>query len=1197
MADTKSSPPTDAAAPPTGFSYAQAAKRKSQSLQPTSHAATNAHEVAETLKEATSETPIKNWAEEAETSLEAAKKDMTHGTAALESTSSAKERPQPSQTPSESQATVVSNISTPEFGVSSTSTLAEKEDVSSIPNTSSESTWENKSQASNSAERSSGTQKDFRRASEDVAKESTSLKEAPPPQINVWQQRAKEQQAAKAAVQPAKGTSLTHAAAEPNNKARDSTPRDATRPEPRRKARSASADHETTNAIRGKDRKRSVEASGKSRDDGKTPHYRRASRIDNEAERSSARKTGPKSSLSEQEGSTTSVEPPSVRDETSWPAMGANTPEEKPRKPQEKDEKERTPATSAKSHGKQGWVQMPIPQTNYLFDTPLPNTGARRGGRGGGRGARENGGRGGPSVVNGSTRNERPAGSDNAAPNSEASSSASKRDKPEADISGNPDTVARKGSGKESVDFQSTDAPSLSASLSLKSSTQAGVEPGDKGAQTTKESQSVHSFQPRQAGAPKWRQSQRNEDIEIDRRRESGAEAKRESRRHSIATQHEGEQAFIFVGNWDDSVQLESIVRRADHRWMLTYLVEYRERRVAGTADSVPGSRYEKFERRDDYSRPSWKEAGHESFPSRSTGRGRGRGSRRGAFAHGFHQNNHNGPSGMHGQSYAYQTSPSFQQHYGNSSQSQRGYRGPRSQSMANGEFARTTGSYAGGPGQLPQLQTYADSTPYEYQMMQPMSAMAWQPPMEAFPPVSGVIQQLEYYLSLENMLKDTFLRSHMDSKGYLDLEVVANFPRLKGNDMELIKLGCYMSSEIDLRVDANGKNKIRKSSGWEQWVLDMEQRQPSAQNDGSEQLQTPPRPQPAPMYYDAYPIGPQSPISPGHVPSGHNGYAMSNSHQAMGRMSLPGYPFSAPPDFTHHNEGFPERFIPGDSATLVQGGESQQQDQATDNSGTDPVSQDPDPFPDERIPGLNVVYRMQNANSARAPFHSHESRTFSNGSIDGGNVISEARNGSERQPSLGNGGGSYDGENGVSHHTRTSSPTSSSPQRADSPQNIEVLWVKDSTAPVDRFPQDTQTEPYTILHVNALADRYSENIEPCSKNMLVLYQFWSHFLIRNFNTIMYDEFRRFAFEDDARGSTTGISHLIEFYGKSLSSQFIIRECVARDYAALAKEDGDSGRLTFQQLRKQWRDGALNIKNRKQISEYIDKELKAELEK
>ena len=114
---------------------------------------------------------------------------------------------------------------------------------------------------------------------------------------------------------------------------------------------------------------------------------------------------------------------------------------------------------------------------------------------------------------------------------------------------------------------------------------------------------------------------------------------------------------------------------------------------------------------------------------------------------------------------------------------------------------------------------------------------------------------------------------------------------------------------------------------------------------------------------------------------------------------------------------------------------------------------------------------------------------------------------------------------------------------------------------------------------------------------MLVLYQFWSHFLIRNFNTIMYNEFRKYALEDATKGSTIGINNLIEFYGKSLSSQFAIRDRVARHYIGLVKdEDRDSDRSAFHQLRKQWRDGALNMKNRKRISDHVDRELRDELE-
>ena len=249
-------------------------------------------------------------------------------------------------------------------------------------------------------------------------------------------------------------------------------------------------------------------------------------------------------------------------------------------------------------------------------------------------------------------------------------------------------------------------------------------------------------------------------------------------------------------------------------------------------------------------------------------------------------------------------------------------------------------------------------------------------------------------------MLKDTFLRSHMDSKGYLDLEVVANFNRLKGYDMEMIKLGCYESLEIDFRVDADGKYKIRKSHGWEQWVLDMDKRQPNAQNEGSDQLTTPPRPQPPQLFFDPFQYGAQPPTSPGHVPSGHGGYTMGGPYPPTSRTSVHSYPCSAPPEFLNPSDVFPEQ-RPQEDVSYCGPNESQQQEQQTSaNPDSGPRQQEPDSFPDDKIPGLNVVYRVSDANNDRAPYHSQETRTFSNGSIDGGAIASESRRSSELQSS-----------------------------------------------------------------------------------------------------------------------------------------------------------------------------------------------------
>ena len=113
---------------------------------------------------------------------------------------------------------------------------------------------------------------------------------------------------------------------------------------------------------------------------------------------------------------------------------------------------------------------------------------------------------------------------------------------------------------------------------------------------------------------------------------------------------------------------------------------------------------------------------------------------------------------------------------------------------------------------------------------------------------------------------------------------------------------------------------------------------------------------------------------------------------------------------------------------------------------------------------------------------------------------------------------------------------------------------------------------------------------------MDVLYQFWSHFLIRNFNTDMYNEFRQLAFEDAENGSQTGKSNLLKYYGNALSNQDPIRSRVARHYIHLAKsEEGQEERPATAQLRTTWKAGSLNMQNRKIIREYMDQAFEAAL--
>ncbi|KAF2447411.1 hypothetical protein P171DRAFT_224552 [Karstenula rhodostoma CBS 690.94] len=92
--------------------------------------------------------------------------------------------------------------------------------------------------------------------------------------------------------------------------------------------------------------------------------------------------------------------------------------------------------------------------------------------------------------------------------------------------------------------------------------------------------------------------------------------------------------------------------------------------------------------------------------------------------------------------------------------------------------------------------------------------------------------------------------------------------------------------------------------------------------------------------------------------------------------------------------------------------------------------------------------------------------------------------------------------------------------------------WVKDNDAPVDVAPPGCFHESYAVLRLKALYQRQQSAPGVCSYNTSVLYQFWSHFLVRNFNIRMYDEFHLFALEDSHNKLLeVGVSNLIKFYG------------------------------------------------------------------
>jgi la-related protein 1 len=111
------------------------------------------------------------------------------------------------------------------------------------------------------------------------------------------------------------------------------------------------------------------------------------------------------------------------------------------------------------------------------------------------------------------------------------------------------------------------------------------------------------------------------------------------------------------------------------------------------------------------------------------------------------------------------------------------------------------------------------------------MASMPWTPTL-----CSLLTYPSEYYFSLENLIKDMYLRKQMDSQGFVFFSVIAGFNRIKQltTDHNLIKLVCYQSRNIVFRIGNDGQERLRPVENWEQWVLPMGQRDKLAQNDGS---------------------------------------------------------------------------------------------------------------------------------------------------------------------------------------------------------------------------------------------------------------------------------------------------------------------------------------------------------------------------
>ncbi|QPC75802.1 hypothetical protein HYE68_006554 [Fusarium pseudograminearum] len=227
----------------------------------------------------------------------------------------------------------------------------------------------------------------------------------------------------------------------------------------------------------------------------------------------------------------------------------------------------------------------------------------------------------------------------------------------------------------------------------------------------------------------------------------------------------------------------------------------------------------------------------------RPEGRGeRGRGGYRGRGHHGHSQSQHAiSGSGYHGQgassSRTQGYSPPMRQggHGGAFAPSQRG----RGRNGANSYHRMSAPS---GGNRMPVVQP--PFAPFDCTMAMPMDmAMPIDPALMQgqINPflLSALKSQVEYYFSIENLVKDTYLRRHMDSQGFVSLHFVFSFRRLRDMTGEInhVRLACEDSTEIDFAVADDGIELLRRRDGWQNFVLPIGERDEMARRQGPSQV------------------------------------------------------------------------------------------------------------------------------------------------------------------------------------------------------------------------------------------------------------------------------------------------------------------------------------------------------------------------
>ncbi|KAK1757613.1 La-related protein 1A [Echria macrotheca] len=359
--------------------------------------------------------------------------------------------------------------------------------------------------------------------------------------------------------------------------------------------------------------------------------------------------------------------------------------------------------------------------------------------------------------------------------------------------------------------------------------------------------------------------------------------------------------------------------------------------------------------------------------------------------------------------------------------------------------------------------------------------------PPYGFPDAYTIIrQQVEYYFSVDNLCKDMHLRKQMDSQGFVPLQTIAGFKRMRevAKDPSSIRAALTYSELLDYVRGEDNVERLRIRDKWQNFVLPLSDRFESAQNDGPSGYTL--------LNHPMYSMGL---------------YGPSYMHTGFAPPPTGVYPYI--PDEQMHPSGYTNGF-PYEHAMNGTGGlNGYRHRPETQLSAGVPEYSPPDSpltlesltnFSDEQVENLMVVVDF-------------EKKDIPSASGINGNAIQ-----SEDDAAHGSVNGVSEGGDGASHLLTSRSVSETSVSEPAGPSS------------------NTRGRPYNEIKQEALEARSNAQPGETPWPMRELYRFWSKMLVNDFNSNVYTEFRTLALEDASRDvpAKCGMEYLLQFYNRLL---------------------------------------------------------------